>query len=47
MPYGQVVPSLLLRKTDAAVLFATKLPTIWPKAKSLGKTVKTFRNFLV
>lgn len=42
MPYGQVIPSLLLGKTDAAVLFATELPTIWPKAKSFGKTVKTF-----
>ncbi len=42
MPYGQVMPSLLLGKTDAAVLFATELPTIWPKAKELGKTVGIF-----
>ena len=42
MPYGQVIPSMLLRKTDAAVMFATELPTIRPKAKTLGKTVKTF-----
>lgn len=42
MPYGQVIPSLLTGKSDAAVLFATELPTIWPKAKSVGKTVGIF-----
>jgi NitT/TauT family transport system substrate-binding protein len=42
MPYGSVIPSLLAGRTDVALLFATELPTIWPKAKKMGKEVGTF-----
>jgi NitT/TauT family transport system substrate-binding protein len=42
MPYGSVLPSLLAGRTDAALWFATELPTAIPKAKKLGKDVRWF-----
>ena len=42
MPYASMLPSLLAGRTDVALLFATELPTVVPKAKALGKEVGTF-----
>lgn len=42
MGYGAVLPSLLKGNTDAALWFATELPTAIPKAKKMGKDIKFF-----
>ncbi|MFQ5691585.1 MAG: ABC transporter substrate-binding protein [Nitrospinota bacterium] len=42
MPYGAVLPSLLAGRIDAALFYATELPTAQPKAKKMGKTIKWF-----
>ncbi|MFQ5914275.1 MAG: ABC transporter substrate-binding protein [Nitrospinota bacterium] len=42
MPYASMIPSLLAGRTDVALLYATELPTVRPKAKQMGKEVGTF-----